>query len=75
MTVIFRNAGGQPSGEVVGPSSAPDGAAVSMGQDGSLTPHQALATGCHLANQTGHEVVVMDPDGQWQSGWGKLEPA
>ena len=75
VTVTIGEAAGRPTGEVEGP--APEGAcapSIRFGQDGSLTAHQALAVGCHLANQLDVAVVVIDEGGRWQSDWGRLEP-
>jgi hypothetical protein len=37
-----------------------------------LTAAQALAVACHLANEIGREVVVIDEGGVWQPAWGVL---
>ena len=72
VTVTLWALAGRPVGDVVGPRSESGTPGFALGEDGSLTAHQAIAVGCHLANQAGAEVVVVDRGDQWQPGWGRL---
>jgi hypothetical protein len=72
VTVALRDVAGRASGEVLGPDGE---TRLRFGEDGTLSPHQALAVGCHLANQLDRAVVVIDRDGLWQPAWGRLDPA
>lgn len=72
VTVSIRNAAGRIFGEVLGPGGE---GRLALGEDGSMTPLQALAVGCHLANQLDRPVVVIDSGGHWQADWGRLDPA
>ena len=75
VTVTIRQQGETTLGEVDGPASPPGANAptLSLGRDGSLGAHQALAVGCQLANELGRTVVVIDEGGNWRSAWGRLE--
>ncbi|MGA0598040.1 hypothetical protein [Enterovirga sp. CN4-39] len=75
VTVTIRRGGKDAVGEVEGPILVPgsDVPPISFGRDGSLGAHQALAVGCHLANELSREVVVIDKSGLWQPAWGRLE--
>ena len=77
VTVTIRRDAGETFGSVQGPSprAGAGGQVIALGQDGSLGPHQALAVACHLANQLGREVVVIDDGANWRPDWGRLEPA
>ncbi|MDB5510827.1 MAG: hypothetical protein JWR08_310 [Enterovirga sp.] len=70
VTVAIRNSSGGIFGEVLGPGAE---TRLTLGADGSMTPLQALAVGCHLANQLDRAVVVIDEGGHWQSAWGRLD--
>lgn len=72
VTVTLREGGADVVGEVLGPEASGPGRPFSMGQDGSLSAQQALAVGCHLANETGAEVVIVDSGGRWRPDWGRL---
>ena len=74
VTVTIRSLAGSLRGEVVGPD--PDragGRAVTIGQDGSLSPLQALAIGCHMANELARDVVIVDLEDRWEPAWGRLD--
>lgn len=73
VTVTIRKVGPSVLGEVRGPAPpAGESGGLSLGQDGSLGAHQALAVGCHLANQLGRDVVVIDEGRNWSRAWGRL---
>ncbi len=74
VTLALGGSDAAPSGTVHGPSSA-SGPGIALGEDGSLSAHQAVAVACHLANQLGRPVVVMDPHGRWDPAWGRLAAA
>jgi hypothetical protein len=74
VTVIIRQDGENPRGEVEGPAPA-DGAPLNFGRDGSLGAQEALAVGCQLANELGRDVVVIDEGRQWRPAWGRLDQA
>jgi len=71
VAVTLWDEGGEARGRVAGPTDAGD-APLQVGQDGSLTAYQALAVGCHMANELRRRVVVVDPGGLWRSDWGQL---
>jgi hypothetical protein len=75
VTVTIRQEGNSAIGEVAGPAppAGTDQPALSLGRDGSLGAHQALAVGCQLANELGRDVVVIDEGGVWRPAWGHLE--
>lgn len=76
VTVTIRKLGPALLGEVRGPAArAGEPESLSLGQDGSLGAHQALAVGCHLANQLGRNVVVVDEGRNWTPDWGRLDPS
>lgn len=74
VTVALGGSDASPSGTVHGPHSEV-GRSIALGEDGSLSAHQAVAVACHLANQLGRPVVVMDPLGRWDPAWGRLVAA
>lgn len=77
VTVRIRQEGAATLGEVQGPAPLPgtEASAISLGRDGSLGAHEALAVGCQLANELGRSVVVIDEGDRWRPAWGRLETA
>lgn len=74
VTLALGGPDGSPSGTVHGPRTE-TGPGLAFGEDGSLSAPQAVAVACHLANQLGRSVVVMDPLGRWDPAWGRLVAA
>lgn len=73
VTVSLGGEAAAPSGTVLGPGER--GTGVALGQDGSLTAHQAISVACQLANELDRTVVVVDPLDRWRSEWGRLVAA
>lgn len=71
VTLALGGSDASPSGTVHGPLTDA-GPGLAFGEDGSLSAQQAVAVACHLANQLGRSVVVMDPLGRWNPAWGRL---
>ncbi len=74
VTVTIGGEDGRSTGQVRGPEpmGGPVARALTFGEDDSLSAHQALAVGCHLANELGVSVVVIDEGGHWRPAWGSL---
>jgi hypothetical protein len=73
VTVRLWDDGGEARGETAGPTDAEGAAPLGLGQDGSLTAYQARVIGCQMANELGRRVVIVDPNGLWQTDWGQLQ--
>ena len=68
---------GKPAAQIFGPVGA-RGQSFSFevaGQNGSLSPQQALAMAGEMAGRSGVPVVVWDDEGLWQPEWGELRDA
>jgi hypothetical protein len=74
VTVSLYEANGTARGDAVGPTQFEGSSltTVMTPQDGSLTAAQAVGSGIRLANRFGVKVVVIDPNGLWDSNWGEL---
>ena len=75
VTLVLWDQDGQAHGHVLGPVAAESGEPplVFAGEDATLSAYEALAIACHLGNELGRHVVVIDPQRVWQPGWGQLQ--
>ena len=75
VSVTLYSERGLTMGHVSGPLRTENGLIRSEVQTRELGGQEAVAAGVGLANRLGVQMVVIDPEGLWQLGWGALLPA
>lgn len=72
MTLVLTRDGDRNFGVVNCPASATGGQLPKNFSSGELPPKEAFRAAIRLANELKVPLLVVDPDGLWQTEWGAL---
>ncbi|GJD76724.1 hypothetical protein [Methylobacterium goesingense] len=72
MTLVLTRDGDRNFGVVNCPASATGGQLPKNFSSGELPPKEAFRAAIRLANELKVPLLVVDPDGLWQTEWGPL---
>jgi len=72
ITLSLTRDGDRDAGVVMFPASASGGRSVEDRVSGRMSAVDAFRSAVRLANETKVAIVVLDPQGVWQSDWGDL---
>jgi len=72
ITLSLTRNGDRDAGTVIFPASASGGRLAEDQVSGRMSALDSFRSAVRLANEMKVPIVVMDPDGVWQSEWGEL---
>jgi len=72
ITLSLTKNGDREAGVVIFPASASSGRIADDQVSGRMSAVDSFRSAIRLANEMKVPIVVMDPDGVWQSEWGEL---